>query len=677
MRLAAVYLPEHRLFDEDKTINFGGEYFYHFDRLADDEKGLFFSIHRNQNYNFIDDFFGKDISMVSAIIGSNGSGKTSILSELKSNSDIFCVYEVEDRILLIRNEFRSEVKSGWYELKFDDSDNVVIDIFKVGTTPYDIPREADKFFYSARVSYYNPLAYTNSYLTRLNVIREEFVSVNELQVLRLKRNLYFLSNDILIQKIIKLYPDFPRFTKAEVFSSALSDDEFLEIELFLLNDKSKKEYSKEYKKEQLEDAINKGFHIPKIYQLCQYSDSFIKGVKYDIAEKLFVLAHIMLSIELKKTSNHNIDEEIYQIEIKSNFKEENLIIWLERLRELLKEKFLNILKKTIVFIDESLNWYKMLPGNLSKNENTINADDLSSLIENDFFVFQNKFENDFKNLNLKLLRDIDFTLCYFKPAYPLSQGEESLLNLFSTFNSNHIFEENRLQIILLDEATVGFHPQWQKKFVKALVDVLPLIFESKISRKGGDPIEQQPIQIIFTSHDPLSLSDIPSSNITYIKKDKSTDKTLLYDIGKEDRPQKSFGANIHELLSHSFFIEDGLIGDFAKDKINDTIRWLNYEKLSKEILNWDKDRIVSKEEKDDKIEKLAYLREEIREWDEKKHISLITIIDEPILQTKLIEMYSEVFGEFDSDQYKENIKEQIEKLAQGIGYEIKLNKKEE
>ena len=38
---------------------------------------------------------------------------------------------------------------------------------------------------------------------------------------------------------------------------------------------------------------------------------------------------------------------------------------------------------------------------------------------------------------------------------------------------------------------------------------------------------------------------------------------------------ETFGANIHTLLSHGFFMKDGLMGEFAKDKIDTAIKYLN------------------------------------------------------------------------------------------------------
>jgi len=46
----------------------------------------------------------------------------------------------------------------------------------------------------------------------------------------------------------------------------------------------------------------------------------------------------------------------------------------------------------------------------------------------------------------------------------------------------------------------------------------------------------------------------------------------------EETNIETFGANIHSLLSHGFFMNDGLIGDFAKEKINKAIEYLNKKK---------------------------------------------------------------------------------------------------
>ena len=45
---------------------------------------------------------------------------------------------------------------------------------------------------------------------------------------------------------------------------------------------------------------------------------------------------------------------------------------------------------------------------------------------------------------------------------------------------------------------------------------------------------------------------------------------------------QTFGANIHTLLSHGFFMEGGLMGEFAKNKITEVIELLKKEQLSED-----------------------------------------------------------------------------------------------
>ncbi len=86
------------------------------------------------------------------------------------------------------------------------------------------------------------------------------------------------------------------------------------------------------------------------------------------------------------------------------------------------------------------------------------------------------------------------------------------------------------------------------------------------------------IQIVVTSHSPMFISDLPKSNVIFLRRDKDTG--LCKNVSSEviDQP---FAANIHSLYADSFFISDGMIGDIAKEKvIGVTSRLLNSERLT-------------------------------------------------------------------------------------------------
>jgi energy-coupling factor transporter ATP-binding protein EcfA2 len=228
---------------------------------------------------------------------------------------------------------------------------------------------------------------------------------------------------------------------------------------------------------------------------------------------------------------------------------------------------------------------------------------------------------------------INISLFDFSPNNKLSTGEKAILDFYSSVynyidtskESDHL--NHPYYLLLLDEPDLGFHPLWKKKFINAISKTLPIIFSKinpvkydqdtkKYISIRGNPI----IQIIFSTHDPLTLSDIPNSNIIYL--DKNGGSSLI--IGEIDRPTKSFGANITDLLADSFFIDDGLIGEFALEKIETTINWINEQKKRKDK------------------EQIKYI---VDEAEYKHHKKIISIIDEHVIRLKLAEMLEELKGE--------------------------------
>ena len=156
----------------------------------------------------------------------------------------------------------------------------------------------------------------------------------------------------------------------------------------------------------------------------------------------------------------------------------------------------------------------------------------------------------------------------------MSSGELAMLNIFSRFYSlvdlpkKNTPLENNL-ILFIDEGELYLHADWQKKFLKSLLSGLQEIF------KGHK------LQIILTSHTPFVLSDIPKENIIFLNKDEKGNCLVVNGLSKE----KTFAANIHTLLSDSFFLEGGLIGEFASGKIKEIqIFYKEVKEIEKSIL---------------------------------------------------------------------------------------------
>lgn len=250
------------------------------------------------------------------------------------------------------------------------------------------------------------------------------------------------------------------------------------------------------------------------------------------------------------------------------------------------------------------------------------------------------------------------SLFEFIPNKKLSTGEKAILDFYSSvYNYIDIYKENLHHnhenfLLLLDEPDLGFHPVWKKKFIKAVSSTLPILFSKMTPHKYDSEateyikVRENPlVQIIFTTHDPLTLSDMPNNSVVYVKKKGDYSTILLHD--NVDRPQKTFGANIHELLAESFFLEDGMIGDFAKVKIQDLVRYLTYNvKLKENSIN----------------------EKPIEAWDEISANKVIQLIGEPVIKERLQSLYDKKF----LDREKNLIEARIDELQRKLA---KLNEK--
>ena len=142
-----------------------------------------------------------------------------------------------------------------------------------------------------------------------------------------------------------------------------------------------------------------------------------------------------------------------------------------------------------------------------------------------------------------------------KHYYP-SAGEKMVLNLMSRLYeelelSPFIYQDSYssdVTLIILDEAEVGYHPEWQRKFLKTVLD-----FTNSLPK-------HHKYQILLTTHSPIILSDIPGCNVSFLK---NTESGTIAVSGI-----KTFGANIYDLLKESFFLSNS-IGDYAQSRISE------------------------------------------------------------------------------------------------------------
>jgi hypothetical protein len=183
--------------------------------------------------------------------------------------------------------------------------------------------------------------------------------------------------------------------------------------------------------------------------------------------------------------------------------------------------------------------------------------------------FLNSKDNNVKNLidkafssNVYLTsRFFDMYFSYSKDNtdMTLSSGEQEILELFSRIYDaveilpHQIDNIDSPTLLLLDEAEIGFHPEWQRSFIKSLIEFVRVLAD----------INKKQFQIVLTSHSPILLSDIPSCCCNFLKKEKNVGVVNL-----RGQISETFACNVFEQYRSSFFMENGLVGCFASDWLN-------------------------------------------------------------------------------------------------------------
>ena len=198
------------------------------------------------------------------------------------------------------------------------------------------------------------------------------------------------------------------------------------------------------------------------------------------------------------------------------------------------------------------------------SEYQINSENYSISIPTDKMNIIQDFINAYK----KSVRLVDFLTF----SWGLSSGENLLLNQFGKImhilnkNSNGKYylpvDENNIDkkatnaVILLDEAEVAFHPEWQRIYLESFLKYL----KGNISNQGTH------VQIVLATHSPIILSDIPKQNTVFIKKDKTTKQSYVVDS------KETFASNIFSLYQNAFFLDESGIGAFAENKLCELVR---------------------------------------------------------------------------------------------------------
>lgn len=628
MRLAALFIENHDYEFGGYTLNFGGHFYYDV-KFGDGNT----RIKRTENKNFIDNFFDETgiITNVSAIVGNNGSGKTTT------------IYDA----LKVLNEYNHKGIAFW-----EDKETTFINHYNMNLPTIKLEGNWDTGFKSidkqVGTVYYSP--YLDHKLDAYGIdisadryLREDLVNLdstfdaNTKVVIsdRLKRADYkrFISfqKSKFSEKIIKKYGLFNDdmykvvFTRHKIdadpkeglnFENTPMDFQSFLNDLFLQIRKEYDSFDRYVASDKERYELNK-----KQFKNILLMDIFCLLIKLMERKNIFLReGHFVDNADLKsflKTSpdattklKYWLNNYYYSKWDKKPLPDKEIIRILEFLYDYIDSltfskngNYLNWSSKSLFFEEEKLN--ELLD---------INEDLLVGLNK---YYLQKESDDNYETHSISDLQH--FVSVEFADRR-LSSGETALLNLysriydyFSRYIINYqVIRKKDYYILFLDEADLGYHPSWKRSFVNSIIE-FSIDFFSKLGVN---------VQIVFTSHDAISLSDIPSTNVIYLH---TSSPNRILSQESELRPKTTFAANVNDLLGQSFFLEDLLIGEFANSKIEYVINWINNNRNKKGEFNKDDFNTVKK---------------------------IINIIEEPVLRNKLADMLSDV--EID-DQFIQNI----------------------
>lgn len=520
-------------------------------------------------------FYSSRIKSLSAIVGQNGVGKSTILNLLANpkfdhRMDCCIIYKIDEEffvddpksILSDSNETNTiNCKNDFGKLypNFNTMDKSKMIYFTHFVKSID--RRVHPI-YDSNVSYImsknvadTSISTPDQYISLLNLLYDtENPTINKFITSNYKRKVY-VSNEFSNEKnsgfeskdlkrraendIDEIFSELHMSIKKETLGSdiilfhKITDNKERFIILYLYNILKQRYFAYLKQEEKRETDVNS-----------QYDSDYIKneidlklshGSKNNIHEFRFIKNTLLDKLlEIKK----KISSEIYEY---YSFDKEQSII------ESIIEKFEQLSPE--LYKSYGLTLYDI------ECESKINnqcIDFLKTLTFNDS-------DDDDTIVRSQLWKDL-------KPKSPFfSSGEEKIASMFSCINDefNNSELDIRTFILLIDEPDSQLHPEWSRIFLDNLIKMLEMYGEHK----------EVKFQVIFTTHSPFLLSDVLSDDVIKLKFEEKNENIVKV-ANENNHLSKTFAGNIHDLMNESFFLTSS-IGQFAVNKINNEFKILD------------------------------------------------------------------------------------------------------
>lgn len=572
-----IWFKDYRRYKK-QGINFSLKYTFDFDENTGTLKG-------RKNENYIENFYGENIDL-SVLVGENGTGKTSFLTFLLKefytvhyySFDYIVVYETDGIIKCINSkDIRDEIKECDEDselfrngIKLKGNRNEIMDHNTTKDKHGDVfgdfrnskPVYISEMFNSSQFFSSNDDNYSIASIIRnsndddndgiTNPVTRYIHKIMDWQIEYLTYFKKYLSNFNI------RFPDYCIVT--------LKSDKEAFTKWYCHQIKKEKELKNDYMEEssKVQDAFLKGSSAK--WGVFTLKDNIAKTIFLNlfslidthISPKMSEKNTVTLLNLVNSTSGNNLWDKVYSL--------------LEKIDNEQTPDFFSLPSLAKKYLD-FMEYF---------NSNYNNDDYIISSYE---IKIPTKKENtnyciyDFFKEYKKAVSVIDF----FSFDWGLSSGETMLLNIFAKLNhfykkiTKNINPDNVL--IMLDEAEVALHPEWQRNFLDSILEFIKATFTNNGIH----------VQLIIATHSPIILSDVLKQNTVYLranKNDKSHENESFADSNYEH--EETFGANIYKLYNNAFFMQNGAVGEFAKNyirriksDIGDSSK--TYEEIEKDI----------------------------------------------------------------------------------------------
>ncbi|WP_419886052.1 hypothetical protein [Paenibacillus sp. B-A-8] len=532
-------------------------------------------------------FFGNNITNLSMIVGDNGSGKTTLLrmimdcltNEYNSTPFITAFFDqVKKKVLIYRSELHLEL----------EAHNDIPVAFLTKNALKDWLKKTKLVYISNVLDIHDYMYNKSGMLHDLSIgglMRRDHSSGVENHHIHHEFNPihHFFNNEVYRQLDFLYHYNLQESNTKDLFGmvnklqiNVVDNERNRKLLYESIQKQTKRHHSGSSSRRDFNTLPNNDYWKVLGLVSASFSSTHPNEIwKFRFADHLFVNA-IKETVESVTTSDKRLEElecllNVYRTYDKSTFKD--VFMYTMGFLEQVRMKLNSIHSIYTNRLDPYISFLSWLTKNSTQVEESV--DNVSAALIG--INLKNNTEDWFKEFFTHYNRTCR-PYYYLNFSWGLSTGENNLLSLYSRFHSvleaapnggrsNKVINHTPLGdvactgvLLLIDEADLSYHLKWQVQYINRLLQMLDNFFKSC------------KVQVILTSHSPMLLSDIPKSNVIYLK-DGNNDP-----VGNH---METFGQNIHTLFNDAFFVHQ-TVGEFSNQIIQNAGEDLN--KLEQSII---------------------------------------------------------------------------------------------